>query len=117
MGSKAMITRSEIQSMILSEVASAKSEISNRVSMKLTRQDLRRIVLEEAAIIRRARGTSRRPSLAEAIFGPDEGAQGMIYGGSTCEACGAIYEAPVAKCPHCGADMDGHPASIDPKKS
>lgn len=112
-----MLDRSEIRRMIAEEVEAAREEAASRRPMRLTRDSLRRIVMEEAAAFKASAqrqdfdGMMITPklSLVEALMGSDEGQPGMIYStddeGHNCAECGAMYEMPVAKCEQCGASM------------
>ena len=109
-----MLTRSEIREMILSEAAEARRELEQMGAVKLTRERLQRIVMEEVAAHRSSTATSprRAMSLVEAVLGDDldEAGPGLILSdpsdaGTHCERCGSHYESPVARCPHCGAPM------------
>jgi len=119
-----MISRSVLREMILSEVTQAQSEVAARRPVKLSRERIREIVLEEAAAIRAARPTSygsdmritSKLSLVEALMDDmDEAGPGIILSdprhdgtaeGNMCEQCGSMYETPVAKCQQCGAKLE-----------
>jgi hypothetical protein len=103
-----MLTRQELKDMIHSEIAAARKELSEGAPVKLTREHIRRIVIEEATAMRRSSMAPKPLSLIEAFYGEADEAKGMIYGsseGRACEQCGAMYEMPIAKCQHCGASM------------
>lgn len=119
-----MISRNVLREMILSEVAQAQGEVAARKPVRLSRERIREIVLEEAAAIRATRPTAygddmritSKLSLVEALMGDmDEAGPGIILSdpkhngaseGSMCEQCGSMYESPVAKCQQCGAKME-----------